>query len=296
MAVSATVAVAGAAVYGATTASQSQSKAISAQERIASQQLDASQQGYALQAQAMENQNAISREALDWQKSQAAAAQARTDALRTKWEDMYGSVEKNLADYYKSITPEKAVAVGLTTNQQQYHDTIAQLDQALAARGLSSSGVNAAAQTGMAEGLANANINTQITVPEQLRQEQANWLASSQGIQNALINMDANSINGLNAGYSQAINTAGQQSALGAQLGLQNSVAASSAYSNISNAMSRNIAGYGQMAYSAINLGNQFGLFGNTANTANIGSSNINIAPDYGTYLGPSAQTGGTWI
>jgi hypothetical protein len=60
------------------------------------------------------------------------------------WNDVYGPVQDNLADYYNNLTPEYYETIGLENFEQEQQTAMTRLDESLAQRGLDpASGISA---------------------------------------------------------------------------------------------------------------------------------------------------------
>lgn len=77
-------------------------------------------------------------------KSSKAASQASAEQLAFEreqyddWQEIYGPLQENLADYYTNLTPEFYEAVGLQNYQQELQDTQSAISERIAQSGLSS--------------------------------------------------------------------------------------------------------------------------------------------------------------
>lgn len=71
----------------------------------------------------------LAKQQLDFQKEQYA-----------DWNNIYGDIQANLGDYYKSIDPDKLVTMGLEKQQQEFQQVRASIQRDFAQRGLSNSG------------------------------------------------------------------------------------------------------------------------------------------------------------
>ena len=61
-----------------------------------------------------------------------------------EWNEVYGPIQDNLADYYNNVTPEYYEAIGLEAFQQEQQTAMTRLDESLAQRGIDpSSGIQA---------------------------------------------------------------------------------------------------------------------------------------------------------
>lgn len=82
----------------------------------------------------------------------AAASQAQANALSREqiafmreqysdFKDIYGPIEDNLSEYFKSLNPEKVAAMGLENQQREFEVARATIEQDSARRGISGSGI-----------------------------------------------------------------------------------------------------------------------------------------------------------
>ena len=116
-----------------------------------------------------------------------AAAQAQADQLAFEqkryddWKAIYGPMEANLANYYNNLTPEHYEAIGLEAVTAEY-DTVQQnMQQTLAQRGLTDSGVGIALEqeAGIAEAEAKAEVRRSSEAA--VAQEQSGFLSVGMG-------------------------------------------------------------------------------------------------------------------
>ena len=89
-----------------------------------------------LQRLTAQEQLEFAKEQYEFQKEQLLERQQRFDSI-------YGSVESNLSNYFRSLTPERIEALGISNVDQQYGRAIQSLEASFAQRGLSGSGVAA---------------------------------------------------------------------------------------------------------------------------------------------------------
>jgi len=81
-----------------------------------------------------------SRTAKQLSSDQLAFEQQRLD----EWNEVYGPVQDNLADYYNNLTPEYYETLGLENLEQERQTAMTRLDENLAQRGIDpSSGISA---------------------------------------------------------------------------------------------------------------------------------------------------------
>lgn len=214
-AITAAVVVAGSAAYGAHKAGKAADAAAEASERSSNEQ---TQLGY---------------EQLDFQKSQY-----------EDWEAIYGPIQDNLSEYHQNLTPDSYAAQGLQGLQESYSQAKQSLEQSLAKRGISDSGVAAAAQAQL-EGtrmLGGADIRAQSE--NQVIQQQSNFLGLGLGTQGTVQSGVANSLGNLS-------NIAGNQASAALQQQTAYDNQASQSASGIGNALGSGVAAYN--TYSALN-------------------------------------------
>jgi hypothetical protein len=100
---------------------------------------------------------------------------------RAKWDEVYGNVEKNLGDFYKSLTPETFAAAGIQHEQQNYKQAMETIQTSLAQRGMDSSGIMASVTSQAELNNAEAKANIRHEAPLQVAQAQAGFVQSSGG-------------------------------------------------------------------------------------------------------------------
>ena len=146
----------------------------------------------------------------------AAAGQENFD----NYQEMMGPLEDTLNDYYMGLDPDMYAAQGNQTAQGAYQNTMNQVNEQLASQGIMNSGVNT--QMGMQYGNQMAQTKAQniMDAPEQVAQQQQNWLGytanrADQGWNQMQqgVNMQANQANQYNQAYTNMANAYGGQSA-----------------------------------------------------------------------------------
>lgn len=157
--------------------------------------------------------------------SQASAAQlAFSKEQYDDWQKVYGSLQDNLSTYYNSLTPEKYETQGIQAIKQAYSTAQKQVDQSLAQRGITTSGLTAQTQVDMASKQAQDIATVRATSEQAVAQEKMKFLslgmnqygAAANGVSNAYgnqANLAANQANMYNQQAAQA--SAGVGSALG---------------------------------------------------------------------------------
>lgn len=113
---------------------------------------------------------AFQREQFDYQKEQYA-----------DWEAVYGDLQKNLGDYYNSISGSSVASKQLSAQASAYAQADKELTQALAQRGISGSGIEAAARTTMSMQKANQTAQVRATADEQAAQQKLGFLGVGLG-------------------------------------------------------------------------------------------------------------------
>lgn len=186
-----------------------------------------------------------------------------------QWNSVFGDTQALLADYYKNLTPEKRIAQGFETLEDQYNKTSKRVNETLAQRGLAGGGADAQVNADLLTNLANQKAQVSQNAASQVAAEQAQFL--NMGIQqkNALI--------------------AGTQNAYNSAMGVSNNAA--TAFGNMATAARQNAASalgsIGDVMGSAAALGMKqqeldiLGGGGKTTAAATTSSSSQNLLPDY---------------
>ena len=118
-----------------------------------------------------------------------------------QWQKIYGPIQKNLANFYKHLTPETLAASGIKHYEQQYRAVEQELQRSFAQRGIDSPAqdfLNQHAALSAAE--AKAQIRQQ--APLQVAQAKQGFLASNVSNPNAA---------GVSNAFGQFANVFGQQ-------------------------------------------------------------------------------------
>lgn len=167
-------------------------------------------------------------------KAQSEASQAQIDFQKQQysdWKDVYGDTQDNLASYYNNLTPDSIEALGISKIQQAHNNSVKQLDQQLAQRGLGSSGAEALGLTMLEQNKANNIANVRANAPQQVADKQMQFLGLGLGNQSALQQ-------GIAGAYGNQANIAGQQAiAYGNQAGSAYNTAGQAIGSGINNYM-----------------------------------------------------------
>lgn len=143
----------------------------------------------------------------------AASSQASAEQLEfakqqyEDWKTVYGDIQENLSTYYNSLTPEKYIAEGKQSLNDSYAKASTQVEQSLAQRGLTGSGIQAQSITDLASNKANSAAALQATAERQVAQDKMSFLSLG-------TNQYNNSTNQVMNSYSNTANLAAQQASM----------------------------------------------------------------------------------
>ena len=116
------------------------------------------------------------------QAADAQYAQLSFDMKRyDDWQNIFGGVQENLANYYNSISPDFYVAAGLEAFEKEREAQMGKLNETLAQRGLSNSGLAATVATENAISSAEARASIRREAPRQAREDQSRFLQIGMG-------------------------------------------------------------------------------------------------------------------
>lgn len=118
-----------------------------------------------------------SKRAADAQDAQLSFDMERYD----DWQNIFGGVQENLANYYNSISPDYYVAAGLEAFEKEREAQMGKLNETLAQRGLSNSGLAATVATENAISSAEARASIRREAPRQAREDQSRFLQIGMG-------------------------------------------------------------------------------------------------------------------
>lgn len=206
----------GLSILGSIYSAYKQYEAQEAGEELQNRQLDIAQQ----QVNVMKQGQRLS------EQQQAAAQFAYNQFQQT-----YGSIEQNMADYFSNLTADSLNTKMQDALTQRFSQAQERLNQNMALRGIQGSGVQAGAQSNLASTEALARAQADIQAPEMVAQQQAQFYNQTARPQQNMLN------NNLQNANMQQLNSYGN---------LANS------YGNVSNQL-------GQQAANKFNLANQYG-------------------------------------
>jgi hypothetical protein len=136
---------------------------------------------------------AFQREQMTYQKEQYA-----------DWEAVYGDLQKNLGDYYNSVSGSSVASKQLSAQASAYAQADKELTQSLAQRGISGSGVEAAARTTMAMQKANQTAQIRATADEQAAQQKAGFLSLGMGQGTQLLGIQTQQAGNVGSAFNTA--------------------------------------------------------------------------------------------
>lgn len=164
-------------------------------------------------SRAADNSYALSKEAIEFQKEQY-----------KDWKAVYGDIQTNLGEYYKNLTPDKIISIGLTNQQKEYQTVKAEVEKMMAQRGLTGSGMETAMKTSLAFQNATARAGIRTNAEEAVAERKLQFLGVGLGQGTAMLGNIAN----------VSSNAAGTQASIaGAYIGQQTQLS-----TNNTNAMS----------------------------------------------------------
>ncbi len=152
-----------------------------------------------------------------------------------RYQRMLGPMEDSLNNYYSNLNPDELANQGNQAAQQQYQSAMKQVNDQLAAQGISNSGMNA--QMGMQYGNQMAQTKAQniVNAPHEVAQQQSGWTQNMQNQSNQAFNQ-----------YNAGVNA--QQTQANAY---------SNAYNNMANLYGGYAAQNNQLAASGYDSANQ---------------------------------------
>lgn len=131
---------------------------------------------------ALASSNSASKQAKAADRRQAMAMNAQQNELDfakeqyDDWQNIFGPIQENLSEFYKDLTPDLIETQGLEAIEQERARMTTQLDQNLAQRGISDSGVAAQAQTDIAMQTAEQRAKVRAEAPMKSAQQKLGFL------------------------------------------------------------------------------------------------------------------------
>lgn len=145
------------------------------------------------------------------QKNASQAASQATDIAQAQlsfskeqyadWQAVYGDIQKNLGDYYENLSGDSLAAQQLSAQAREYSDAYRKVNQQLAQRGISQSGIAAAQDVAMASQSANTRAVIRAGAEDMARTKQAGFLQLGLNSQASLLGSISSASNSLMQGY-----------------------------------------------------------------------------------------------
>lgn len=213
-------------------------------------------------------------------KLQYKATMAQLDFAKqqyNEWQGIFGPIEQNLSSYYKNLSPDSFAALGIQNIEQEYTRSREQLDTAMAKRGITDSGANAAGLTELENSRMLGRAQARAQAPTQVAQMQQGFLSVGLGQQAQLQQ-------GINNAYSNQINTLGQQ--------VSNNLNQSNMYAQQA---AQGYAGIGQSIGQGINTYMTANAYQSQSNLNNAMANNLGNSTNYSTSPSSYGATSSWW-
>jgi len=160
-----------------------------------------------------------------------------------KYQRMMGPMEDSLNDYYMNLNPDELAAQGNQTAQQQYQNTMKQVNEQMAGQGINpSSGLSAQMNMQVGNQMAQTKAQNIMNAPHQVAQQQQGWLDYTANQGNNAYNQMASGLqaqqsqaNAYNSAYNNMANVYGGHAA-------QNNQLAQSGYQNANSSLQSGLA------------------------------------------------------
>jgi len=133
------------------------------------------------------------------------------------WQDVYGPIEDNLAEFYQNYDADQITSLGLQNIEQEYNASKSSLLKEMAQRGLDTSGLTAAGLTQLEASKASERANVRSQAPLQAAQAQQSFLGMGLGLESSLQQGVSGAYQSQQSIYSQQAQLQGQQAAVAAQ-------------------------------------------------------------------------------
>lgn len=162
------------------------------EKQAAQQAATANAQAYAMS----QEQIALAKEELQFQKDQYA-----------DWKNVYGSIQDNLGAYYKNLTPEKLVALGLEKQQQEFQQVQKSIKRDFAQRGISESGAEIITEAQNKVQNATARAAIRASGDTMAAEEKMKFLGIGLGQGTQMLGIIGNSASNVTSAYASGINS-----------------------------------------------------------------------------------------
>lgn len=162
---------------------------------------------------AREQAAATSKQSLEFSKESIALAKENIDFQKQQYQDfqnVYGDLQTNLGNYYRNLTPDKLIALGLENQQKEYQAVDASIRRDFAQRGLDTSGIEAATTSDLAFKNASVRAAIRTNAPQTVAEEKLKFLGIGLGQGAALLgNIGTAASTAVGAGSNAAQTRAG---------------------------------------------------------------------------------------
>lgn len=112
-----------------------------------------------------------------------------------RYQDMFGPIEDKLNDYYMGLNPDELAAGGNQTAQQQYQQAMGQVNDQMAAQGISGSGIQAQMGMQMGNQMAQTKATNIVNAPHEVANMQQGWMNYGAGRQDQAFNQMNQGVN-----------------------------------------------------------------------------------------------------
>lgn len=114
---------------------------------------------------------------------------------QANWDKVYGPMQDNLGEYYKTLTPEKYEAMGVQKINEEFAKSEQAVTKALAQRGISNSGIAAASITSLNQTAATDRAAVRATAADAAAAEKKSFLQMGLGQSSGINQLMTNSYN-----------------------------------------------------------------------------------------------------
>ena len=116
--------------------------------------------------------------------SAAELAFARENQAR--WDEVFGPIQDNLAQYYNNLDPTSVAATNVVGIQQAYQESQKQIDVQLAQRGMSDSGLSADLMSKNLYSNEQSKAQARADAPQQVAAQQSSFLGLGMGLESSI--------------------------------------------------------------------------------------------------------------
>jgi hypothetical protein len=162
------------------------------EKQAAAAAAQANAQSYAMS----QEQIALAKEELQFQKDQYA-----------DWKTVYGPIQDNLGSYYKTLTPDKLIALGLEKQQQEFQQVQKSIKRDFAQRGIDESGVAVITEAQNKVQNATARAAIRASGDDMVNKEKMNFLGIGLNQGTEMLGVVGNAAANVTNAYSAGINS-----------------------------------------------------------------------------------------